>query len=325
MLHEVVGDARLSYQLDEFGNYYGFRYQQSGQSESWYSYVFNAQGDVIGIVDTSGQYVAKYSYDAWGKPVAITDGSGTDVSANAGHIANINPIRYRGYYFDKETGLYFLQSRYYDPVVGRFINADGNSNNDGALGTNMFAYCINNPINMVDYYGREPITLTCLGLYFLGSLIIGALTYVVADYAVKSIDGTSARELPKLPELTLIPGEKPKPKPVPQPQPLEPKPSKPKGKFYDAMLMGDGLGIVIFMSNSFDADTAKIKVLKGLDVWTPNKEDAKNLAIYASGGYIGEERGKAGNCWHFHLKNRGYKEVHIFYGNEGIWGQIGNC
>ena len=183
MLHEVVGGARLSYQTDEFGNYYGFRYQQSGQSESWYSYVFNAQGDVIGIVDTSGAYVAKYSYDAWGKPVAITDGSGTDVSANASHIANINPIRYRGYYFDKETGLYYLQTRYYDPVVGRFINADTfvKAPTGGVLSTNMFAYCLNSPVNNYDVMGKWTLSISCdfsLGFFAAGSY---SVTFLAID------------------------------------------------------------------------------------------------------------------------------------------------
>ena len=85
----------------------------------------------------------------------VTDGTGTDVSSNASHIANINPLRYRGYYYDTETGFYYLNSRYYDPETGRYINADGYvSTGQGILGNNMFAYCGNNPISRSDPNGN---------------------------------------------------------------------------------------------------------------------------------------------------------------------------
>ena len=86
--------------------------------------------------------------------MSVRDGAGNDISENAGHIANINPIRYRGYYYDAETGFYYLQSRYYDPETRRFLNADGYvSTGQGMTGNNMFAYCENNPINRSDPSG----------------------------------------------------------------------------------------------------------------------------------------------------------------------------
>ena len=91
-----------------------------------------------------------YEYDAWGNKLSIKDANGTDVSSNASHIANINPFRYRGYYYDSETSFYYLQSRYYDPVVQRFISADNNFSN-----YNLFMYCGNNPINRVDSNGEH--------------------------------------------------------------------------------------------------------------------------------------------------------------------------
>ena len=101
--------------------------------------------------------MAQYEYDAWGKHIRITDGSGNDVSNNETHIANINPFRYRGYYFDVETGWYYLNARYYDPNVGRFISPDCYvSTGQGLLGHNMFAYCNNNPVNMIDNSGYWP-------------------------------------------------------------------------------------------------------------------------------------------------------------------------
>ena len=124
-----------------------------------YYYLKNGQGDVVGILNSSGTLVAKYTYDAWGKLLSVTDAAGNDKSADASFIGNINPIRYRSYYYDTETGLYYLQSRYYDPEVGRFINADGLISTDrGLIGFNMFVYCGNNPVNRVDPTGENWFT-----------------------------------------------------------------------------------------------------------------------------------------------------------------------
>ena len=157
---EYTGSHRLLYMFDEAGTRYSFLY-----NGSTYYYVFNGQGDVIGITDGYGNMLARYTYDAWGKPLTITDGAGNDVSGNASHIANVNPFRYRGYYYDKESGLYYLQSRYYDPVVGRFINADGIGGKVGELGShNIFAYCENNPIHRFDPIGQAWYDAICRGI-----------------------------------------------------------------------------------------------------------------------------------------------------------------
>jgi RHS repeat-associated protein len=112
-----------------------------------YYYVRNLQGDVVGIYDNFGVVVVKYSYDAWGNVLDIWDVSGYNVGA-------INPIRYRGYYFDGETGYYYCQSRYYNPVWCRWISADVFlDTQDGILSTNMYAYCQNDSVNCVDPTG----------------------------------------------------------------------------------------------------------------------------------------------------------------------------
>ncbi|MCI8620185.1 MAG: RHS repeat-associated core domain-containing protein [Oscillospiraceae bacterium] len=106
--------------------------------------------------------VASYEYDAWGKVTSVKGSSGAILSLEAypNHIAHVNPIRYRGYYYDNETGFYYLQSRYYDPIISRFINADSyGSTGQGFLGTNMFAYCNNNPVNRIDPSGCISITV----------------------------------------------------------------------------------------------------------------------------------------------------------------------
>ncbi len=101
-----------------------------------------------------------------GKLLSVTDGSGVDVSSNTGHVGNINPLRYRGYYYDSETGFYYLNSRYYDPETGRFINADGEVNDD-ILGTNLFSYCGNNPVNRADDNGK--------GWWIVAGALIGGI------------------------------------------------------------------------------------------------------------------------------------------------------
>jgi len=112
-----------------------------------YYYLVNLQGDVMGIVDSTGNIVVNYTYDAWGKPLSTT-------GMMASTLGSLNPLRYRGYVYDQETGLYYLQSRYYNPEIGRFINADGfTSTGQGLLGNNMFAYCGNNPISRYDPTG----------------------------------------------------------------------------------------------------------------------------------------------------------------------------
>ena len=115
-----------------------------------YYYVYDAQGNVTGIMDKNAQVVVRYSYDAWGRMGGVT-------GTMAKTVGTINPFRYRGYMYDTETGLYYLQSRYYNPVWGRFINADSilGSNKDVSK-YNLFVYCGNNPVNFSDPTGHEP-------------------------------------------------------------------------------------------------------------------------------------------------------------------------
>ena len=114
-----------------------------------YVYVLNQQGDVIAILNAAGVAVVEYTYDAWGN---ILDIEGSMAST----LGQLNPLRYRGYVYDNETQLYYLQSRYYDPEIGRFINADGQISAPGSavLGNNMYAYCFNNPVNASDPTGN---------------------------------------------------------------------------------------------------------------------------------------------------------------------------
>lgn len=114
-----------------------------------HTYETNAQGDVTGLVDGSGSEVVNYTYDSWGKLLNIG-------GSLASIVGTINPFRYRGYYYDTETGLYLLQSRYYNPEIGRFISKDDPSYHVGSSGinANLYAYCSNNPIMRIDPTGH---------------------------------------------------------------------------------------------------------------------------------------------------------------------------
>ena len=135
-----------------------------------YWYEKNLFGDVIAVYDSDGTKLVSYTYDAWGN---CSEYSADTVPLSVA----INPFRYRGYYYDSETGFYYLNSRYYDPAIGRFINADGLlAGNAGDLeGYNLFAYCFNDPINLTDGEGNWPKWL---------KKVVTAVVIVVAVAAV---------------------------------------------------------------------------------------------------------------------------------------------
>ena len=150
-LYTVV--RTLYYIYDASGSVIGMEYNGA---KYWYDK--NLQGDIVGIRNSTGTLVAQYVYDAWGNHRQITDGSCNDVSADTSHIANINPFRYRGYYYDVETGWYYLNARYYDPNVGRFLSPDDTDllllSPRALTDKNLYAYCDNNPVMRVDSNGE---------------------------------------------------------------------------------------------------------------------------------------------------------------------------
>ena len=136
-----------------------------------YIYVTNIQGDVVAILNTSGTSVVKYTYDAWGNILSTTGSMATTLGA-------LTPLRYRGYVYDTETALYYLQSRYYDPSMGRFICADEfTSTGQGNLSTNMYAYCENNPVSRADNSGKLYNILVGAGV----GAVIGGITSAISQ------------------------------------------------------------------------------------------------------------------------------------------------
>ena len=148
-----------------------------------YGYIHNLQGDVIGLIDSAGTEVVKYVYDAWGKILSTT-------GSPASTLGSIQPFRYRGYVYDQETGLYYLENRYYCPVFCRFLNCDI------ILARNLFPYCLNNPINNVDHSG---MLITALYWYFfekVGGLASEYIEYYAPAEVLPNIDEIRVRVYP---------------------------------------------------------------------------------------------------------------------------------
>lgn len=119
---------------------------------------------MVNLYRGDGTIKTHYEYDSWGRVLSVTDENGNPITAKD-NIGHVNPIRYRGYYYDTDTGLYYLKSRYYDPELGRFISSEPNvdcgefDEGAGMLAFNVYAYCANSPINAYDPTGNDAIWL----------------------------------------------------------------------------------------------------------------------------------------------------------------------
>ena len=124
-------------------------------NDAQYFYIKNPNGDIVGVADYDGNLIAQYEYDEWGRLLSIT--AAEEGNEEQLKIATANPFRYRGYYYDTETSYYYLQSRYYDTSICRFINADSAMFLDRYSGSdlNLFVYCQNHPINLFDFNGYK--------------------------------------------------------------------------------------------------------------------------------------------------------------------------
>ena len=179
--YAYLGDALTD--LSWGSNRMHFTYDSLGPASVTYNgnryfYLKNAQGDVTGLVNASGTQVVSYTYDPWGAPMSV---SGT----MAATLGAANPLRYRGYVYDTETGLYYLSSRYYNPVWGRFINADtadvlGASPGKANWDKNLFAYCDNDPVSRKDDGGD------------LWDFVIGAAVGVATTFISSKLEGKDA-------------------------------------------------------------------------------------------------------------------------------------
>ena len=205
----------IRYLYDDSGELYGMDYNGNG----YFGFIKNLQGDIVSIVplDSESNVEVNMEYDAWGKPIIKQASSAAEGLLMAMLMAVTN-VGYRGYFYDFETGLYYLRSRYYDPEIGRFINADDTDQlkvpstlvyglSNEVLSMNVFAYCGNNPINREDYNGEQTIIPEFVNLIYTvnnivnsfcdeGALIVEAnastyyLGHIGIDFMVK-INGNS--------------------------------------------------------------------------------------------------------------------------------------
>ena len=187
-----------------------------------YSYVHNLQGDIVGILDNAGNLVVEYKYDAWGK-LLNTTGSLADT------LGIRNPFRYRGYVYDEETELYYLRSRYFNPAIGRFLNADGTIGEFASLKThNLYGYCLSDPICRSDASGNTPTDAYDFYMraaqaddpYAAGDIIgiIGALGILAYGETLNHINKSRTKTKAKTQaETTTAPSPTPTVSPTPQP------------------------------------------------------------------------------------------------------------
>lgn len=169
-----------------------------GASFKTYYYVLNLQGDVVKLVNSSGTTAAQYTYDAWGTVTSILNANGNEIVNNTSGsaIAFWNPLTYRGYIRDIETGFYYLQSRYYDPVLHRFINADlpeyTTLSSVSTASANLFAYCVNNPVNLHDENGEWPSWAKKLvAVVAVAAAVVTATVVTVATFGAGSVAGVA--------------------------------------------------------------------------------------------------------------------------------------
>ena len=173
----VLSTKTLDFFYDDSGRPFALNYSVDGSDFETYYYILNLQGDVVQIIDANGVMQAEYVYSPWGEIISAE-----------GDLAEINPLRYRGYYYDSETGFYYLRSRYYDPENHRFINADTYASTDSgdAISCNMFAYCGNNPVMRGDENGE-------IWAWLAGALVgavSSAISETVHQVAEHFINGT---------------------------------------------------------------------------------------------------------------------------------------
>jgi RHS repeat-associated protein len=160
--NEMDETDHIVYLYDESG-IIGMEYTATSGATNTYYFQRNLQGDVVAIYNTSGTKVGGYAYDAWGNCTITLDTNG---------IASRNPIRYRGYYYDSETGFYYLNARYYSPELRRFISPDDTAYLDpeSVNGLNLYCYCNNDPVNFVDPSGHW--IQTVFDLFSFGASVV---------------------------------------------------------------------------------------------------------------------------------------------------------
>ena len=309
VLSQSDGTNTMYFQYNSSGKPVGFVY-----NGTQYYYITNALGDIVALTDANGNVFAEYIYNEWGEVLSIMliDESYSD-------IANANPLRYRGYYYDNETGYYYLQSRYYDTQICRFINADSFNfiNASSRISTNAYAYCENDPINYVDPTGclfaeiaaGLATVATYMLVYFVFVIIVIALMPMIGE--ISSLDfGELALPSISVPSVS-----------IPTSAAQADAEIRDKIKNNDDNYYWEATRIFnyVVIGKELSYIEATERVHSNKDVFAVSKHAAYSLAKSASGGIepVGPEidkgkEGVLGYYYHYHTYNRIY-ESHIFY------------
>ena len=192
ILAEVTPSYEIMYIYDASGSPVGMQYRSFTYANGVYDVYFfekNLQGDILAVYGADGTKYIEYTYDAWGNFATTYHNGGENTSA-----VN-NRFTYRCYYYDSETGFYLTGTRYYDPEIGRFINADGEISDVGGnvLGYNLFAYCFNNPVNMDDPTGQWPKWIgKAIAVVAVAAVVVAAVAVTVPTFGAGSVAGVAA-------------------------------------------------------------------------------------------------------------------------------------
>ena len=298
LMRMTWGTNTIDFFYDASGLPYAMKYNGTA-----YYYITNLQGDVMRIVDANGTVMASYDYDPYGK-----------VLSDTGTLANINPLHYRGYVCDQETGFYYLQSRYYDPAVGRFVNADSYaSTGQDVIGHNMFTYCVCNPVNKVDPAGHIAVSMAVaatnswnpLGwaaMAFWGTVVLGTLVN-------QHLNSVSSRIAIGNMHSLAIAQSTAKEKEESESQAITAELESQGYQYWEAKRVKNA--VVIGQGLTFSE--ASLRVACGYDIMCANQSGA--LSIVINNGYwnaVGPEiHGEEGYFWHYHPNRNTH--VHIWY------------
>lgn len=304
VIYEKTGNNITYYTYDENGNIIGLNY-----NGTQYYYIKNGQNDIIGILDSSLNQIVSYEYDSWGKLLSIKDANENNITSST-NIGIINPYRYRGYRYDTETELYYLNSRYYNPEWGRFINFDNYGGQIGEISShNGYAYCTNNPVNMMDANGNEALALTWIAyntISILPEIISGGMTIGTILDGMNTIVQERVQEVSSIANAATIAQTLTKVKMNERNQ---------QNVYWPAELYGRK--VHVDKANPLSMEQAKQRIKMHQSVMALNDIEARALANQTSPThYILERPHKSNNeyYWHYHPYEN-HEGVHIwFYG-----------
>lgn len=308
VIYETTGNNVIYYTYDENDSVIGLKY-----NDIQYYYIKNAQNDIIGILDANLVQVVSYEYDSWGKILHVKDKNGKEIT-DGKHIGMINPYRYRSYRYDEETGLYYLNSRYYNPEWGRFINFDNYGGQVGELlSHNGYAYCKNNPVNMVDEEGDIGLLSLCAGALAVIALAITVSTIPqqtwtdIGESITTTVTGIAESISSGIASITT--NKKTKTQTVTQTTTKNK--NKEKSNYWEADILNKN----IIIGKPLNFSEANNRISQGKSIMCSDNMAAWGIAKNYPARILEPPHKGEGYYWHYHINKNEHNNVHIwFYG-----------